>query len=172
MAAKSVYSYFSIAVGGFPIYGLTDFIDLVWIIWLFILGVKWWLITWFLLVMQKIVSWVLLLCRRTISTQQLWDPVNLLCCGIQLVSRGIILLRKWKNVWLCKCSPQTASNWWCEKSSVWTPRQYRWTKAFASSRDEPVGVVLLWIYSFWCCSSLLVITDGWSRWLCPEMNLQ
>jgi len=41
-----------------------------------------------------------------------------------------------------------------------------------SSRDEPFGAVFLWLYSFWCCSSLLVNTDGWSCWLYLETNLQ
>ena len=91
------------AVGGFLIFGLTDVIDQVWTIWPFIFGVKQWLITRSLLVMQKIVSWVLCLCRRMISTQQLWDRANFLCCGIQLVSRGILMSRKRENIWLWKC---------------------------------------------------------------------
>ena len=103
MAVESVCSCFSTAMGGFPIFGLTDVIDRVWTIWHFILGVKWWLITWSLLVMQKIVSWVLHLCRRMISTQQLWDSANFLCYGIQLVSRRILMSRKRENVWLWKC---------------------------------------------------------------------
>ena len=160
MAVESVCSCFSTAMGGFPIFGLTDVIDRVWTIWHFILGVKQWLITQSLLVMQKIVSWVLRLCRRMISTQQLWDRANFLHCGTQLVSRGILMSRKRENVWLWKCPHR-----WCQTNDAknhqyellintngWRhwPRpemnllvlffsgcQYRRTKLLDSSRDEP-----------------------------------
>ena len=111
-------------VGGFPISGLTDVIDQVWTIWPFIFGVKQWLITRSLLVMQKIVSWVLCLCRRMISTQQLWDHANFLCCGIQFVSRGILMSRKRENVWLWKCPHR-----WCQIDDA-KNRQYELTNIY------------------------------------------
>ena len=40
-----------------------------------------------------------------------------------------------------------------QKIASWTPRQYRWMKVLASSRDKPFGAVLLWLYSWWCRKS-------------------
>jgi len=62
-----------------------------------------------------------------------------------------------------------------QKIVNWTPRQYRWMKALASSRDKHFGVVLLWLYSWWCRKSsvrLLVNTNGQRHWIRLETNLQ
>ena len=66
----------------------------------------------------------------------------------------IILIKILKNnlIIMSKSKRTIIRIWWCEKLLVWAPRWYRWTKALASSRDELVSVVLLW----------LVNTDGQS----------
>ena len=141
--------------GDFQFWGwLMPSIDF-WPIWPFNSGVKWWLILvymngWF----QHNNREILQICC---VVESIWYWEELFC-------------HKKGNYMALQTFPQTEPNWWCEKSSVWTPCQYRWTKALALSRDEPIGAVLLWLYSFWYCSSLLVNTNGQRRWIHPETN--